>query len=70
MAIKRGLPTGFKYEAKILKKADRDKLDAKPCPECKKVWRERERVIMCNSLVFICSGLRMMGVCMMERSPI
>ena len=32
-----GLPTEYKCETKILKKADRDMLDAKACPDCQKV---------------------------------
>ncbi len=37
MAEKYGLPTDYKFESKILKAADRDKLDAKACPDCKRV---------------------------------
>lgn len=32
-----GLPTNYKFDMKILKRSDRDKLDAKPCPECQAV---------------------------------
>lgn len=37
VAQRMGLPTDYKCETKILKAADRDKLDAKACPDCKKV---------------------------------
>jgi hypothetical protein len=39
MAKRLGLPTDYKCEAKILKRVDRDKLDAKACPDCKKVLK-------------------------------
>ena len=37
VAKKAGLPTKYKCETKILKAADRDKLDGKACPECEAV---------------------------------
>jgi len=37
LAKREGFPTEYKCDTKILKKADRDKLDAKPCPDCEKV---------------------------------
>lgn len=37
MAKRTGLPTDYKCDTKVLKKSDRDKLDAKACPDCSKV---------------------------------
>ena len=37
LARKKGLPTNYKFEQKILKTAERDRLDAKACPDCQKV---------------------------------
>ena len=37
LAAKAGLPTTHKFVTVIRKKSDRDKLDAKPCPECQAV---------------------------------
>ena len=36
VAKRAGLPA-YKFAATIRKKCDRDKLHAKPCPECRKV---------------------------------
>ena len=37
LAKRKGFPTDYKCVTKILKAADRDKLDAKACPDCQKV---------------------------------
>ena len=42
---KAGLPTSYKYDAKILRRADRDKLDGKACPDCKAV-----RHVSCSNI--------------------
>lgn len=44
LAKKAGLPTKYKCEAKILKAADRDKLDAKPCPDCEAVSTKPDHI--------------------------
>ena len=36
LAKKAGLPN-YKHDTKILKRSDRDKLDAKACPDCEQV---------------------------------
>ena len=37
MLERAGLPTGYKFDAPIRKKADRDKLEGKACPDCQAV---------------------------------
>lgn len=58
LAAKAGLPT-YKFAAPIRRRADRDKLDGKPCPDCQAVSERvdlsripvhrMEEAIMCAS---------------------
>ena len=46
LAAKAGLPTAYKCVTVIKKRSDRDKLDAKPCPECQAVSGDTNPVFL------------------------